>query len=285
MNRLKNFFLFHSHRPKISIIVPFGSKDPHRNRVARWNIKYWTDEIPDSEIIIGRSHSKPFSKTEAFNNGLERALGDVFVLLDADAYMDGEVISAAADRILEELKEGEHLWYVPYRRLWRLNQRVTEQILDSNPKNPLRIVDPPPPEDIDGSYTHSTYGKRYAAMVMVIPREAYETLGGFDERFKGWGGEDASILRALDTLWGKHKTTNNAVFHLWHPQIGKTYRDRMWEGQHHRHPNDHLAQRYHKANKHPKQMRELVDEGINARDKDTKKKVLKLFISSSKKIK
>lgn len=248
------------HRPKISILIPFKTDNYERKEAFKWLLKYWTHELPEAEIIVGRSRKKPFCKTEALNDAARRSRGKILVVLDADAYMDGTVIERCADRILEELAEGERLWFVPFRHLYRLNRRITREILASDPTNPLRISTPPPPEDIDNTGQQSGYGHRYGAMVTIFPREALRLLGCFDERFRGWGGEDIALLRALDTLYAKHKTTNNAVFHLWHPVIGHDYKSRVWKGQDKQY-NSNLANSYHRATRHPSQMRELVDAG------------------------
>lgn len=187
------------------------------------------------------------------------AKGRVLVIIDADTYMEGQVINRCADRILEEIDS--HLWYVPYRHLYRLTKRITKEILKSDPENPLRIPSPPPTEYIDDNGHKSTYGHRYGAMIMMFPREALDILGCFDERFKGWGGEDIAFLRALDTLYGRHKTTDNDVLHLWHPYIGKSYKTRTWQGQDAGQANDQLSNKYNRATGKPTQMRELVDEG------------------------
>jgi hypothetical protein len=116
-------------------------------------------------------------------------------------------------------------------------------------------------EFIERNGHRSKYGHRYGAMVMMFPREAYYTLGCFDERFKGWGGEDVALLRALDTLYAKHKTYRSCIYHLWHPFIGYSYKDRRWAGQHKGNVNSELANKYHRASRHPLKMRELVNEG------------------------
>lgn len=257
----------HKHRPDISILIPFRSDNGPREASFKWLIKYWKSELPDAEIVIGHSNNRPFSKTEALNDAVERSHGRVLVMIDADAYLDSRVVVRCAQRILED---EDHLWFVPYRRLYRLNEFATWEILQSDPEFPLRESDPPPPEDIDGSGHGSSYGHRYGALCLIIPREAYDTLGCFDESFSGWGGEDVCMLRALDTLYGKHKTTNNAIFHLWHPTIGHDYRSRAWHGQKNLHPNDKLAMQYHRATRHPAAMRLLVDRGCEYRRKKHK---------------
>lgn len=252
-------------RPKISILIPFQSDNNDRKRTFRWLEEYWKFELPDAEIIVG--HCPPgqvFSKTKALNNAAKRARGKVLAILDADAYMLGSVIDQCADDILEALEEGNHLWYVPYHDLYRLTKEYSALILQSDPWNPLRVPDPPPSEILDQDEHRAKYGHRYGAMALVFPREALDVLGGFDERFVGWGGEDVALLRALDTLWGKHKITNNGIFHIWHPTYG-AFENRTWSGQPFANPNTELANAYNRATGKPALMRELVDEGNKVR--------------------
>jgi hypothetical protein len=106
-------------------------------------------------------------------------------------------------------------------------------------------------------------------MIQIMPREAFEDMGGWDCRFRGWGGEDHSAMRAMDTLYCRHKTTPNQVLHLWHPMISKSgtapwvdWIDRLWENQPIAGNNGALATRYSNAFGDVKKMRALVDEGL-----------------------
>lgn len=247
-------------RPKISLIIPFSSKNKMRKRVLRWLLEYWKHELPEAEIIIGHSKGKVFCKAEALNDAVRKSRGKVLVIIDSDAYISGQIIERCADKILED--PCDRLWFVPYRHLYRLTKKVTNKILRSDPENPLRVNCHPQEHEIENAGHRSRYGHRYGAMCMIFPREAYDTLGCFDERFVGWGGEDVSLLRALDTLYGKHKTIRTCIFHLWHPFIGENYRSRKWDNQKHSNTNGNLALRYHRATRKPTQMRNLVDEGI-----------------------
>src|SRR6185369_7450826 len=119
--------------PRISLLIPFSSTDPQRKRVFRWVLDYWHAALPDAEIVIGRSSGQPFCKTQAFNRAARKATGDIFVLLDADAFLRGSLIATAAERIVADLAEGFHLWFVPYRHLYRLTSEITARIVASDP--------------------------------------------------------------------------------------------------------------------------------------------------------
>lgn len=270
LRKLKEYFLRLLHKrkpPTISLLIPFSTKNKMRKRVLKWLIAYWQHELPEAEIIIGRCKSRVFCKGEALNDAMRKASGEIIVIIDSDAYLDGSVIKRCARRILEEKKYGNRLWYVPYRHLYRLTKYTTERIIYSNPKHPLRLSSPPPPCSYESNGHKSKYGHRYGAMCMMFPREAIEILGGFDERFKGWGGEDVALLRALDTLYAKHKTTKNDILHLWHPFIGENYKTRVWEGQTTANTNNRLANKYNEATGKPSKMRKLVDKGHHPKKK------------------
>lgn len=254
------FNLFCHEQPKISLLIPFSSDDKVRQKSFKWLLKYWKHELPNAEIIVGKSNSDVFCKGEALNNAFKKSTGKVVVVMDSDAYISGKVIDRCADRILEEIERGYPLWYVPYRHLYRLTKEASKLVLSSDPKHPYRFPNHPPDFYIENVGDANKYGHRYGAMCTIIPREAIEKLGGFDERFKGWGGEDIALLRALDTLYGKHKTTKNSIFHIWHPVFGDTHKTRTWAKQENPGNNNALANRYNKATGNPSEMRRLVDE-------------------------
>ena len=259
---------------RLSILIPFQSRNPLRIRHFRWLHAYWRAQLPEAEIIIGRDWAsrrrirrRPFSKSVAVNDAFKRSHGDVIAIVDADAYLDARVLTHCADRIRCARKHDVHLWFVPYRHLYRLREGITEEIVKSRPWNPLRLPSPPPRADVDG-FDGSGWGHPFGAMVQVMPREAFLAVGGMDERFRGWGGEDSSFLRALDTLWGPHKNTCDDVLHLWHPKIPSgpstdpnswDWKLRLWDGQTQGRANDWLSSKYHRATGHPEAMRRLVD--------------------------
>jgi predicted glycosyltransferase involved in capsule biosynthesis len=58
--------------------------------------------------------------------------------------------------------------------------------------------------------------------IFVIRRAVYGALGGFDERFMGWGGEDDAMTYKMVSLVKSLKTMQNQkAFHLWHERNPK----------------------------------------------------------------
>jgi hypothetical protein len=260
-------------RKQISLLVPLGGSDPGRMQTWQWLKKYWEAQLPEVEIVSGRDRAstnrwwnrtpKPFSKAVAVNNAFRKSHGDIVVMLDADAYLFGSVIEHCAERLRAQRKAHVRSWFIPYAHLYRINRHATKLILDSNPRHPLRLSDPPPPQDVegrDGSGPINTFG----AMCQIMPREAFLVVGGMDPRMRGWGNEDRAFMQALDTLWGLHKNTPNDILHLWHPRImagdGAMWTVRMWPNQTEPRMNDKLGARYDRAAGKPDEMRALVDE-------------------------
>ncbi len=256
---------------RISLLVPFKEDVPARSELWRWLRKYWAHELAgEVEIVVGHDASSmngrlPFSKTRAVNDAFRRSTGDVIVILDADTYLPGSVIRHAANRIRQARRSGVRLWFVPYRTIYRLTPEATDRVLDSDPRDPYRFPSPPSAEDVEDT-TGSAHGHKFGALIMIMPREAFEAVGCMDPRFRGWGGEDVSFLRAVDTLWARHKNLHGDVLHLWHPKLSIghneiVWKTRAWSGQAQPRANEWLAVQYDRATNKPRMMRKLVDEG------------------------
>jgi len=244
----------------ITLLMPFRANEGDtRFRAFDWLLRYYKHHLPSAEIIVGTDFNTPFSKTTAFNNARAEAHGDILVLIDADCYIDPKVILHCAKEIRRERRRGYRLWYIPYRKFYRLTEVASDRVLDSNPTRPHRFPVPPDKDDVENPFAAS-HGHWWGALIQIMPAEAYDIVGGCDPRFLGWGGEDVAFMRAVDTLYCKHKTTRNQVLHLWHPIVKTEWNLRMWEGQSSARDNDALANRYYAAFGDPKRMRNLVGE-------------------------
>jgi hypothetical protein len=253
----------------ISIVIPFRCPESTNRRTQNlsWLLKYWKHHLPGAEIIIGEDPAtdRPFSKSVAVNNGVLKSSGDIIVIVDADGYVSHEAVLKCAAEIRHARDIGKRLWFVPYRKFYRLNEAASNTLLWSEPSNPRIFPEPPSSEHIQGD-ADPNVGHWYGAMVQILPREAFV---GWDPRFRGWGGEDHAAMRATDTLYWPHKTLPSQVLHMWHPQIGPQgsdawvhWKERMWEGQSDPAVNDLLSWRYYHATGKPELMHKLVLEGL-----------------------
>ena len=243
----------------ISLLVPYRSDSGgSRARLWEWTQRYWRYALPDAEIVMGHDEGVPFSKTTAVNEAAARARGDVFVILDSDCYYSADYVRAGAAL----LRARKTPWLVPYHGFYRLNQAATEALMTKDPAQPFMLTDGKvEPTQLEAiSVDGAKYGHLYGAMITMMPREAFECVGGMDPRFRGWGSEDICFLLALDTLWGKHSLLPHNTYHLYHDRVGADFRTRKWEGQDVYQPCHKLASRYRAASGDLVRMRALVEE-------------------------
>lgn len=266
----------------ISILVPFHCESAsQRAKNWRWLKKYWMAQLPGAEIIMGEDKeslchpSLPFSKSVAVNNAASKASGDIFVIVDADGYFSANSVLLCAGRIRRATEKGQRLWFVPYRQFYRLTKASSRCVLESSPKRPYHFPTPPKPHNIQND-SGSRYGHWWGAGIQIMSREAFEIVGGWDERFRGWGGEDHAAMQAMDTLYWRHKTLPGQHLHIWHPMLSAdgveqdgdkhddtgwvSWKYRVWKNQDESGANDKLSTRYYGANGKTKRMRKLVSE-------------------------
>lgn len=54
--------------------------------------------------------------------------------------------------------------------------------------------------------------------VRVITRRLWETVGGYDPRFSGWGHEDRAHVHGVEILFGQRTRVPGHMLNLWHPK-------------------------------------------------------------------
>lgn len=202
---------------KLSLLVPFRD-DGTRGRVADWVLSRWRQRLPGVEIIVASDDGNdPFCKSMAINRAAAQATGDVFGILDADVWLRARVVVAAVDLVAR----GRAPWVIPANRTYRLTKDFTERLLAMDPAANL-----PPVLPTDREREGTVVGG-----LVIFPRAAYIKVGGMDERFRGWGEEDCTWVRVLDTLWGRHRVLAQPLLHLWHPRAWSVDREPIWIGQ------------------------------------------------------
>jgi hypothetical protein len=84
-----------------------------------------------------------------------------------------------------------------------------------------------------------------------MSRATFDAVSGFDERFAGWGGEDAGFAAAVETLVGPVEYVESTAIHLWHAHADDRGGDQTAR-------NMALAQAYERAYGDVPQMRSLI---------------------------
>lgn len=211
-------------------------------RPERWRDRLWefvrarVEAETDWPITEGLSVDGPFNRSRALNEAAEEAgQWDVAVILDADTVPDFERVRRAVARAA---------WtrplVCPQDTFRSLNRDGTRAVLAGG----SAVEDAPKRWDYPNP----------KSSCIVLSRETWELVGGFDERFEGWGFEDASFYHACEALVGIERF-EGPCWHLWHSRSPEKNPD--FEAYQR---NEALGARYKAARRDPETMRAILRE-------------------------
>jgi len=176
------------------IVIEQSETELIRNRLPSW-VRYIHTLLPDENM--------PYCRAWAFNVGAKAALGQTLVLHDNDMMVPFDY----AKEISERVNEGYEAINLK-RFIFYLSQGHSVEVVSNH-----RLIEQRAPEVIVQNLE--------AGGSVAINRDSFFRLGGFDESFVGWGGEDNEFWERVQTL----KTWPYGylpIVHLWHaPQSGK----------------------------------------------------------------
>lgn len=193
--------------PRVVMLVPRRDGFPERDAIYYGFVKqWWRDRFPEWELVEGHHTVGLFNRSAALNLAAEKAGDwDVAVIIDSDVLCD-------PDHVREGVRQAVELgrMVVPFNVRHNLNGRGSRMIMDG--------YDGPWERFISQNYydQHSS--------VVAVPRTVWNTVGGFDETFSGWGMEDTAFACAVTTLVGPLVHLEGEVWHLWHPAAPEGHR-------------------------------------------------------------
>lgn len=220
-----------------TIVMPYVGTD--RFRVALWVRQRYETLHPHWRLVVAVDGGRPWSKARAANRGVPPG-ADIIIVSDADVAVPAKALEWAVATVADGAA-----WAVPYGMVYRLHEGTTAEVLHQAPG-----IEVEPVADAACVAHRPPYPAVAGGGILVVARDAWETIGGFDERFE-WGQEDAPLGHALDTLAGPHEQLPAPLWHLWH--VPRTQSPQMY--------TDHaLEARYLAAHGHPEAMRRLIRE-------------------------
>lgn len=208
---------------KFDFIIAHHNENKYRERNLNEIIKYYLEIIPeDSNIIIVEQNTESaiefndnriihvkekysteyFWKSKLLNKGVSISDKEAFCVVDSDAVITKE----AVDHISTLDSETFNMLF-PYTKVKMMNEGETRVWIRSR-KIPSRI---------DKSY--QKFSMCYTGFFMVMSKNNYELIGGFDEEYIGWGGEDDAMVIKTNRLANVSEMPfESLVMHLYHPR-------------------------------------------------------------------
>jgi predicted glycosyltransferase involved in capsule biosynthesis len=192
---------------RVSVLMAYQPDHGPRDTIFKWIKKYYAASMPKIELCIGMVSGRSFNKSRGLNLAALKATRDIFVIADGDVIYDPAVITDAV-KLLKN-----YAWVIPFhnRKIINLSQSNTEKLIKTAPGWPLQIS----MNDI----AIEKRGDNFAGKLIVISRGNFRKIGGFDERFIGYGWEDSAFQNATSTICGPFKRLDRKIYHLWHPRV------------------------------------------------------------------
>lgn len=225
-----------------AFLVPRRADHGARDRLWAYTRPLWQERFPSTPIIEGHDDAAGlFNRSRAMNRARALAGHDVgtLVILDADVLVDpGQVAEAI------ELAEASEQLTIGYTYWCGLTELGTEQVMAGEQSGWSGWV--------QDRYSHSV------SSLVAVPAGLWDEVGGFDERFQGWGLEDSAFELACRTLGGGSNRVEGDLWHLWHPRDSKAHHaERL--------ANRPWFRRYQQALHRPERMRSVCAEALEHR--------------------
>lgn len=212
----------------ISFLIPWRSDYGYRETAFQFVHQTLLKEWPDQEVLYGDSGDEIFSRSASRNLLAEKAKGDIFVFVDADSYVPCFQLRYALERVTD--------WCFPYDLYYSLTAPGSLKFMTTGEadQNDCVYIFPDPVHPFDRPPS--------VGGCVVVSREGFDAVGGYDERFIGWSFEDRAFAYSLETMYGRAPRIAGPLYHLWHPE---TSTDQF--AQPHMRTNQALCSRYQDA--------------------------------------
>jgi len=181
-------------------LIPYRSDRGHRDRLWQHLKSHYWSESP-YPLFVGSHDDGPFNRSIAVNRAATNAGDwDVAIIADSDTWVSVQQLSDAV-----KLASTGGTLVSALTAVAELDARCTEQILCGD----LKFFD-------IGLERVRAGDLATQSSMLAVPRKLWDNIGGFDEKFAGWGGEDNAFWRAASILGGQPHRVQGYAYHLWH---------------------------------------------------------------------
>lgn len=188
-----------------TVIVPFcGHDDPFRESALDFVLR-WLQPHGWPVVVGYGDPNEPWSKGAVVDRAVSTVDTPGLVIHDADVIVEPDALSSCASAVVSGWP-----WAQPHSEVYRLARRTTQLVIAGAVAGPHHALG-------GAALERRPHYAPPGGGIVVLSRAAYDTVGGIDPRFVGWGGEDISFARALDTLTGPAFRLRVAMWHLFHP--------------------------------------------------------------------
>jgi len=189
----------------VSVAVPYRESDDRRKELWQFTYCWLVKHHPNWPIVCGSSPDGPFNRGAAINDAARRGgQWDVLVVHDADNICDPTALRRAVNW---SYSTGQV--YYPFRTYTYLDEFSSNRLMHDD----VWFVSP---EEDHARLFQTTVRLKHYSGIQVIPRPAYEAVGGYIE-LTGWGAEDDIMNTLFDVYANGSEWLEGAAFHLWHP--------------------------------------------------------------------
>ena len=206
----------------VSVIIPHTSTNIYRKRNLQFICEHYLSLLPEIEILVIEQDLKSkiqneisknvkhiflknnfvYNKSWAINIGVKLAKYENLVIADDDILIQRNTFIKSI--YLLNLFESVN----PFGKLFDLSIK-TSNLLIENKEVDLSKCD---------NYRRNI---NYASALFLIRKKAFNYIGGCEEEFEGWGGEDDVLSLKIETLLF-HTTLNKSNgYHLFHDRASE----------------------------------------------------------------
>jgi len=208
---------------KLSILIPYTSRNiteenGRREQLWQWVKKRYEIQFPYADICLGYYDEKPFSTSRALNIAYNQSdkNREYLFIVGADTIFDNHQYLS----VMEMFDSDKYDIVIPFCRGVYFSKEYTDILLNQPPNISIRdtwdeAINPPFLSGALFPNNGSAYG------VYFIRRSCWEEVGGYDNRFIGWGYEDRATGIILETLFDSRIAylSYSTLWHLYHDHV------------------------------------------------------------------